>query len=68
VDQDAKAANYKLSVEDQKGVLHMRREIRSDLLMVPKDSYPVLRNFYQLVRAQDDQQIVLQFVSSSASQ
>ena len=68
VDQDAKAANYKLSVEDQKGVLHMRREIRSELLIVPKDSYPVLRNFYQLVRAQDDQQIVLQPVSSSASQ
>jgi len=68
VDQDAKAADYKLTVEDQKGLLHIRREIRSDLLIVPKDSYPILRNFYQSVRAQDDQQIVLQPVGTSASQ
>ena len=68
VDQDAKAVDYKLSVEDQKGLLHMRREIRSDLVIVPKDSYPILRNFYQLVRTQDDQQIVLQPVSTSVSQ
>jgi len=68
VDEGAKAANYKLTVEDQKGLLHMRREIRSDLLIVPKDSYPILRNFYQLVRAQDEEQIVLQSVSTSASQ
>jgi len=68
VDQDAKAAAYKLTVEDQKGVLHIRREIRSDLVMVPKDSYPILRGFYQLVRTQDDQQIVLQPGGTSASQ
>jgi len=68
VDQDAKAVDYKLSVEDQKGLLHMRREIRSDLVIVPKDSYPILRNFYQLVRTQDDQQILLQPVSTSVSQ
>jgi hypothetical protein len=66
--QDAKAADYKLTAEDQKGLLHIRREIRSDLLIVPKDSYPILRNFYQSVRAQDDQQIVLQPVGTSASQ
>lgn len=66
VDQDAKAVDYKLSVEDEKGLLHMRRELRSDLVIVPKDSYPVLRNFYQMVRTQDDQQIVLQPVSASA--
>jgi hypothetical protein len=68
VDQEAKAVDYKLSVEDQKGLLDMRREIRSDLVIVPKDSYPILRNFYQLVRTQDDQQILLQPVSTSVSQ
>ena len=46
----------------------MRREIRSDLMIVPKDSYPILRNFYQLVRTQDDQQILLQPDSTSVSQ
>jgi hypothetical protein len=68
MDQDAKAVDYKLSVEDQKGLLHMRREIRSDLVIVPKDSYPILRNFYQFVRTQDDQQIVLQPTTTSVSQ
>jgi len=67
-DQDAKAADYKLIVEDQKGQIHIRREIRSDLVMVPKDSYPILRAFYQAVRTQDDQQIVLQPGGASASQ
>jgi hypothetical protein len=67
IDQDLKAAEYKLTVEDQKGVLHIRREIRSDVMMVPKDMYPALRGFYQAVRTQDDQQIVLQPGGSSAS-
>jgi len=60
VDQDAQAAEYKLKVEDQKGVVHIRREIRSDVMYVPKESYPILRTFYQVVRTQDDQQIILQ--------
>jgi hypothetical protein len=60
VDQDVKAAEFKLSVEDQKGILHLHRELRSDVMMVPKDSYPILRGFYQAVRTHDDQQIVVQ--------
>ena len=68
VDTDVKAAEYKLSVEDQKGLLHIRRELRSDVMMVPKDSYAALRGFYQAVRTQDDQQIVLQPGGASAGQ
>jgi hypothetical protein len=68
VERDGKAVAYKLTVEDQKGLLHIRREIRSDLVIVPKDYYPSLRGFYQLVRTQDDQQIVLQPAGTSASQ
>ncbi len=68
IDQDVKAAEYKLAVEDQKGSLHIRRELRMDVTIAPKDSYPALRGFYQFVRSQDDQQIVLQTGSASASQ
>ena len=68
IDQDLKAAEYKLTVDDQKGLLHIQREIRSDVMMVPKDMYPALRGFYQAVRSQDDQQIVLQPGGASASQ
>ncbi len=67
VDQDAKAAEYKLSVEDQKGDLHIRREVRLDLTLVPKESYPALRGFFQVVRTQDDQQIMLMPGGASAN-
>lgn len=60
LDQNAKAAEYSLKVENKEGVLHIRRELRCDLMMVPKETYPVLRSFFQLVKSQDDQQIVLQ--------
>jgi hypothetical protein len=68
INRDAKAIAYKLTVEDQNGLLHIRREIRSDLLIISKEDYPILRGFYQLVRTQDDQQIVLQPGGASAGQ
>jgi hypothetical protein len=68
IDKDVRGVDYKLTVEDQKGLIHIRREISSDVLFVPRDSYPVLRGFYQIVRTQDDQQIILQPGGASASQ
>ncbi len=68
VDEDAQAADYKLTVEDQKGAIHIRRELRVDVLLAPKEAYPALRGFYQLARNHDDQQIILQPVSVSAGQ
>ncbi len=68
VNQDAGSTNYKLTVEERKGVLLIRREIRSDVLLAPKAAYPALRGFYQVVRSQDDQQIMLQTGGVSASQ
>jgi hypothetical protein len=67
VDQNAKAAEYSLKLENKNGNLHIRRELRCDLMMVPKETYPALRSFFQLVRTQDDQQIVLQPGEVSAS-
>ena len=68
VDHDAKAVQYSLKVEDASGVLHIRRALRSDLVMVDKDHYPVLRNFYQLVKTEDEQQAVLQPAGMAAAQ
>jgi Domain of Unknown Function with PDB structure (DUF3857) len=67
VDHDAKAVQYSLKVEDESGVLHIRRALRSDLVMVDKDHYPVLRNFYQLVKTEDEQQAVLQPAGMAAA-
>src|SRR5713226_4427776 len=57
---DAKAAVYSLKVENNKGTLHLERRLTMDLLMVDLKLYPTLRNFYQVVRTGDEQQIVLQ--------
>jgi len=67
IDKDAKAAEYSLNVENKNGTLHIKRELRSDLTMVPKEAYPALRSFFETVRSLDDQQIVLQPGGASAS-
>jgi hypothetical protein len=65
-DQNAKAAEYILKVENQEGLVHIRRELRSDLFMVPKETYPALRTFFQVVKTFDDQQVILQPGATSA--
>ena len=66
-DFDAKAAEYILKCDDQKTAVRINRTLRVDLFMVPKDKYPVLRNFYQVVRTGDEEQIMLQPSGTSAS-
>jgi transglutaminase-like putative cysteine protease len=64
---DAGAAAYQLKVEDAKGELHITRELRSDLGLIPASSYSALRRFFQAVRTGDEEQIVLQPGSAAAS-
>ena len=66
-DMDAKAALYSLKVENNKGTLHLTRRLNMDLLMVEVKLYPTLRNFFQVVRTGDEQQIVLQPGAAAAS-
>ena len=66
VDQNGKAVAYVIKTEDNKGTLHLTRLLRSDLMMVAKENYPALRQFFQLVRTGDEEQIVLQPGSNSA--
>jgi len=60
LDRDAKAVQYKLEVKSDAGVIEVKRILRSDIVMVGKENYSILRGFYQLVKAEDEQQIVLQ--------
>jgi hypothetical protein len=64
---DGKAVLYVRKAEDEKGTLHLRRVLRSNLLMVETKNYPVLRNFYQIVRTGDEEQIILQPMGPQAS-
>ena len=68
-DLDAKAAVYSLKVENNKGkgTLHLTRLLNMDLLIVEAKLYPTLRNFFQIVRTGDEQQVVLQPGAAAAS-
>ena len=66
-DMDAKAAVYSLKIENNKGTLYLKRELKMDLLMVELKLYPTLRNFFQVVRTGDEQQIMLQPSAAAAS-
>lgn len=65
--KDAKAVVYKRKVQNQNGVLKIERELDSEVVFVAKENYPILRNFYQLVKSEDEQQVVLQPSGTAAS-
>ena len=66
-DRDLKGAEYSLKVEKNNGMVHIQRVLRCDLYMVPKESYPVLRGFFQFVKSEDEQQVVMQPGGTAAS-
>jgi len=66
-DKDLKGTEYSLKVEKNNGMVHIQRALRSDLFMVPKDSYSVLRGFFQFVKSEDEQQVVMQPGGTTAS-
>lgn len=59
MDRDAKAVEYKLEVKNEGSTVRIKRQLRSDVVMVGKENYSILRNFYQLVKTEDEQQVVL---------
>lgn len=56
---DAKAVVYDLNATNDKGTLHLNRALNVDILILPAESYPNLRKIFQIVRTEDEQQIVL---------
>jgi len=65
--QDGHVVVYNLKVEDNKGTLHVTRKLSVDVLLLEQKYYGALRNFFQVVRTGDDEQIVLQPGTTSAS-
>lgn len=56
---DLKGLIYKASAETQGQTLRLTRQIDLGVIFVNVKFYPAIRNFYQTVRAGDDQQIVV---------
>jgi hypothetical protein len=66
-DKDLKGTRYILKAEDNKGTVHLNRQLNVDLLFLDSKYYPALRNFFQLVRTSDEEQVVLQPIGARAS-
>ncbi|MGA7849503.1 MAG: DUF3857 domain-containing protein [Terriglobales bacterium] len=58
--QDRHVVLYTLNVEQSAGTLRLTRKLTFDVLLVEQKYYPALRNFFQVVRTSDGEQIVLQ--------
>lgn len=52
--------SYEISATQQGGALEVKRLLIMDGLMFPVKNYPALRNFFNLVKSNDEAQIVLQ--------
>jgi transglutaminase-like putative cysteine protease len=59
-DQGSKAVRYVLKVDATPGSLRLTRKVSINLTLLDAKYYPTLRDFFQLVRTGDGQQIVLQ--------
>jgi hypothetical protein len=63
---DGHIISYSLSVRNDKGTLHLERQLDMNIVLLETKYYPALRSFFQTVRSGDEQQIVLQPGSSAA--
>ncbi len=57
---DANAVSYVVKAENKGGTLHVNRFVKNNVVLLEPKYYPTLRNFFQMVRTGDEQQIVLQ--------
>jgi hypothetical protein len=64
--KEGNVVSYVMKVENNKGALHLSRDLKIDFVLVPQEYYSALREFFQLVRTGDEEQIVLQPGSISA--
>lgn len=58
---------YELKAENDKSTIHLSRKLKVDLLLLEQKYYPALRNFFQVVRSGDEEQVVLQPIGATAS-
>jgi hypothetical protein len=56
---DAHVCVYAVRAENMNGMLHLRRQLTVDFLLLDPKYYSPLRDFFQVVRTGDEQQIVV---------
>jgi hypothetical protein len=65
--QDAHIIVYSLKAESDSATVHVVRKLNFDVLILEQKYYSALRNFFQVVRTGDEEQILLQPGATSAS-
>ena len=65
--QEGHVVAYTLKMDGDKRKLHLARTLNVDFLMIDTKYYLALRNFFQIVRTGDEEQIVLQPGTATAS-
>jgi hypothetical protein len=63
--KDSKVVLYSLTAENEKGTVHLTRKLNIDLLILDPKYYNALRDFFQIVRTGDEEQVVLQPISTA---
>jgi hypothetical protein len=65
--QDGHVVLYNLKMESGQGTIRVTRKLNIDFLILEQKYYAALRNFFQTVRTGDEEQILLQPGTASAS-
>jgi hypothetical protein len=65
--QEGHIVTYSMQAENNKGSLHLTRKLAIDFLLLDSKYYGALRNFFQVVRTADEQQVILQPTAAHAS-
>jgi hypothetical protein len=65
--QDAHVVVYNRTAEKDGGSLHLTRTLTVDMVILDSKYYHALRDFFQVVRTADEEQVVLQPGNASAS-
>jgi len=61
------ALGYAVKAENDKGTLRLNRSLNIDILLLDQKYYASFRNFFQIVRTGDEQQVILQPGGTTAS-
>ncbi len=61
------AVMYSLKSEKGSGTVHLKRDLAIDFLLLDQKYYPTVRHFFQVVRASDEEQVVLQPIGARAN-
>lgn len=56
---DLKVAVYNMAAEDGKGTLHLKRDLTLTFIFAKVEFYPTVHDFFQGVRAGDEEQIIV---------